>query len=318
MINLRYHVVSLTAVFLALAIGVVMGTGFLNRATVSQLERRLDRVRQDIRDTEATNQQLSAEVRRGDATEGQLRALGPRLVGGQLRNVPVLVIAADGVEREVIDQLSGLLEDAGADRRGTVVVTEKLSPESGEDEALAEAAGVSGGNRLVVQAAVERVVAQALQQGTRVGANAPGSTPEVLTSLVDAGYLEYRDDGTRNDPTTFLRGGHLRYVVVSGPRAKVPDAGFLLPVVSQLAGEGPAPVVYTSAADPADPEPTPADAVAAVRDDNDLAQRVTTVDDVERFSGQLATVWSVADLEQEARGHFGIGKGASSELPGGS
>ena len=37
MINLRYHIVSITAVFLALAIGVVMGTSFLSRATVDLL-----------------------------------------------------------------------------------------------------------------------------------------------------------------------------------------------------------------------------------------------------------------------------------------
>src|SRR5215204_6057968 len=38
MINLRFHIVSITAVFLALAIGIFMGTSLLQRATVDSLK----------------------------------------------------------------------------------------------------------------------------------------------------------------------------------------------------------------------------------------------------------------------------------------
>ena len=37
MINLRYHVVSLVAVFLALGVGVLMGSTVIDRVTVDQL-----------------------------------------------------------------------------------------------------------------------------------------------------------------------------------------------------------------------------------------------------------------------------------------
>ena len=52
MINLRYHIVSIIAVFLALAIGVVMGTSFLGKATVDQLKTQISRAESRIDATE--------------------------------------------------------------------------------------------------------------------------------------------------------------------------------------------------------------------------------------------------------------------------
>ena len=41
MVNLRYHVVSLVAVFLALGIGIVMGATVIDRVTVDALNNRV-------------------------------------------------------------------------------------------------------------------------------------------------------------------------------------------------------------------------------------------------------------------------------------
>ena len=42
MINFRFHIVSLIAVFLALALGIVMGATVVNRAIVDRLNRHSD------------------------------------------------------------------------------------------------------------------------------------------------------------------------------------------------------------------------------------------------------------------------------------
>ncbi len=47
MINFRYHVVSLTAVFLALAIGLVVGTAALNGPVADSLEGQVTGLRKD-------------------------------------------------------------------------------------------------------------------------------------------------------------------------------------------------------------------------------------------------------------------------------
>ena len=44
MINFRFHLVSLIAVFLALALGVVMGSTVIDRAVVNGLENRIKHV----------------------------------------------------------------------------------------------------------------------------------------------------------------------------------------------------------------------------------------------------------------------------------
>ena len=51
MINLRYHIVSLTAVFLALAIGVLLGGTYLDKYTVDQLDQSITNAEERIRET---------------------------------------------------------------------------------------------------------------------------------------------------------------------------------------------------------------------------------------------------------------------------
>ena len=55
MINLRYHIVSLTAVFLALASGVLLGGTYLDKYTVDQLDQSITNAEERIRETRAEN-----------------------------------------------------------------------------------------------------------------------------------------------------------------------------------------------------------------------------------------------------------------------
>jgi len=64
LINFRYHVVSLIAVFLALAVGVVMGYGVLGQPTVDTLQRRVDTVEQRSNEIRGENDVLRAEQAR--------------------------------------------------------------------------------------------------------------------------------------------------------------------------------------------------------------------------------------------------------------
>ena len=45
MINLRYHIVSITAVFLALGIGITLGSTFIGRETLDQIRNNVDNAR---------------------------------------------------------------------------------------------------------------------------------------------------------------------------------------------------------------------------------------------------------------------------------
>lgn len=62
MINFRYHVVSLTAVFLALAIGLVVGTAALNGPVADSLKETVNGLRKDNQQMRQTVNSLQKQL----------------------------------------------------------------------------------------------------------------------------------------------------------------------------------------------------------------------------------------------------------------
>lgn len=326
MINLRYHIVSLTAVFLALAIGVVVGTGFLNEATVDQLNRQIDSAEQGIDEANEEIARLEGERDRAQGTEDALLASSALLVGERLDGVPVLVVANENIDEGSLDRVRDLVVASGADFRGTLSVTDRLRLEAGDDEQLAEILGAPAANRPVLQSGLTTAFADALDLAADRSPGSDGASPALIRELVDADYLGWDappedpdrpDDAEEIDPSTLLTGGGFRYVFVSGPDPRTPDADFLLPVLRSMAADGPTPVVLASAAVGDDADDTRTASVGAVRGDTTLRDELSTVDDLERLSGQVAVVWALWEIEDGLFGHYGLGAGRQSELPDG-
>src|SRR2546423_12810867 len=123
MVNLRYHVVSLVAVFLALGVGVLMGTTVINKVTVDQLRKRLDSVAASVRQTRRENDSLSAQVQTWQRFADQGR---DQLLLGRLKGVPVLLVGVVGADRKPLDDLRRQLTDAQAELEGALWLTPKL------------------------------------------------------------------------------------------------------------------------------------------------------------------------------------------------
>ncbi len=149
MINLRYHIVSLTAVFLALIIGILMGTTVVSKATVDGLRSNLHRA--EVR-SEAVHQrndelagQLSQRRKVDQATDKALtaQALTPT-VEGTLEDVPVLIVASSGASDDLVRRAITALQSAGANVDGTLVLDEHLSPDKLDVEQLGLLVGASG------------------------------------------------------------------------------------------------------------------------------------------------------------------------------
>ena len=134
MINLRYHIVSITAVFLALGIGVAMGSTLIQRATIDTLENRLDDQQQRLEETDAENLRLEAELA---AVEQLDRQFGDQateqLLRGRLERVPVVVFASEGIDEEGLDGVRRSIVNSGADFRGTFRTTERLALTTEDD-----------------------------------------------------------------------------------------------------------------------------------------------------------------------------------------
>ena len=126
MINLRYHIVSLTAVFLAIGIGVTLGSTFLDRATVENLNGQLEGLETRLGDRDTQIEELQSDLEGAVALQVALDEQGAGLLADRLDEVPVVVLAAQGVDEEDLNGAVESLQLAGADVQGVWWLTERL------------------------------------------------------------------------------------------------------------------------------------------------------------------------------------------------
>jgi hypothetical protein len=109
---------------------------------------------------------------------------------------------------------------------------------------------------------------------------------------------------------------HTRYLVVSGPGAAVPDADLLLPLLTAMTANGPAPAVAAQAGPPGVTDGDERTVfVGQIRGDDTLTELVSTVDDLESFVGWAAAILALEHLEVGQVGHYGVGEGRDRLLP---
>ncbi len=344
MINFRYHIVSITAVFLALGIGTALGSTFLDRYTVDLLDRNISSAEARIRATDAENDRLKRQVDDAQARDRELLASGgPQLLAERLVDVPVIAVVAAGVDGDTVDTVEEVLAATGADLRGSLVLSDKLAFPDEVDADLADDLGLQDPDVDELRAAVADQLANALlaagvavdgaHEGTDTtttttvaapdGQPAPigpdGTQPEVLTTLLARGYLRFdaapEIDGA--DPLLEVPGYRFVFVSQSGLEASANEVLISLLPTGVTAGVLPAVVVSPSVpvrTDPDAPEPEPS-AVAAIRADDDLAARYATVDQVETFSGQVSTVLALDQVSTAKPGHYGQADGAQAVVP---
>jgi Copper transport outer membrane protein, MctB len=112
--DLRYHVASLAAVFLALIIGILVGVGIASQTTVEESERRL--LEQQIadlrRDLESANAQVDLLQRQQEAGRSYIEESYPVVMNGRLRGVRVGLLFIGPASTELGDAVTGTLTDA--------------------------------------------------------------------------------------------------------------------------------------------------------------------------------------------------------------
>jgi hypothetical protein len=119
LIDFRYHLVSIIAVFLALAIGVVVGSTALKPAVTSGLLAASRREQQAINRLNAQNGQLSQQLA-ADNAFGQAGSSG--LVNNLLLGQSVVLVLAPGADSQTVTGVTTVLRQAGATVTGQVVL----------------------------------------------------------------------------------------------------------------------------------------------------------------------------------------------------
>lgn len=307
MIDFRYHLVSLIAVFLAVALGIVIGTTQLNGGVLDNLQTQVSGLQEDKRVLESQAQQLQGQL---DDANGFDEAVGPILVQNTLtdRSV-VLVIGGTDVPADVVEGVTALLGTAGATVTGSI----RLNPGYGDPQRAADVQsyvtgqGMPPGLTLPVTGDTGRLVASVLAQvlmipgaGDAAGGTAPSrtATASVLAGLEQLDLLS--PDTSSVSPADFA------VVLTAGVPTDTAAADTRNAALVQLAaaldarGSG---AVVAGDSDSA----TDGGLVAAVRADRTVSTDVSTVDNVDAPAGRVSTVLALAAEGRNYSGAYGTG-----------
>lgn len=296
MINLRYHIVSIAAVFLALGIGVVMGTTVVDKGVAATLQRRAQAAERRADRIEADKNQVQRRLNLWDRF-GKDDLLS--LVHERLQRKNAILIIEDGVHTALVDQTTATLQSAGAVVGGRVRLSDKWRLEqAAAGQQLSTAIGVQGDDKTKLLGDAAVLLAARLRRP----ADARASN-DLLARLAGAGFLTV--EGAQSP---FPAAGALVVAVPAGDGAPTaPERPFVLPLLGALGAQS-----RVAVAEPSDAKHFMSD---AVRGDRALAQLVSSVDHADTMLGQLSLVEALAQRPAAPAVHYGARDGATALAP---
>jgi Copper transport outer membrane protein, MctB len=319
MISFRFHVVSITAIFLAIAIGVVVGSTYVDDVFVDNLERQISTVEGNVTEVRDENSRLEDQL---ETTREYVDLSSEYAVTDRLTDVPVLVTAARGVDEDAVERTVVLARRAGGSVPGIVWLEPRWAVEGDDDlEALAEIVGGSAGDpREVLWAAAweditEELAADPVAELDPDGGDSGSSSgTSTLAELEAAGFLTVDALDDESVGPDDLLGTHPRMLVVTGARAQEEVAPVVPTAVSASVDAGLVTVVgdvYVVA-----PEAPGRGAALAESLDEALREAIVIVDDADLEAGRVAVVLALDAADNGGTGlHYGYGDEADAVLP---
>ena len=132
-IDFRYHLVSIIAVFLALAVGLTVGATALSGLAEKALKAELRKVNQHDSALTKDNRGLADQV---NAAQSLGQANSQRILGGILAGQKVVLVVAPGADPTVTANVTSALGQAGATVTGQVNLSQSFLDTSGRNESI--------------------------------------------------------------------------------------------------------------------------------------------------------------------------------------
>jgi hypothetical protein len=318
-INLRYHIVSLVAVFLALAIGIVVGSTVLREGTVTVLRHTSNGLIKESQQARAENKALQAQL---DNSTTFGTAVLPSLVRDRLRGRTAVLVDTDRVDDATRKAVTDALQAAGADVDGRVTFSsDRLGLAVGGDRtALNALLGTDQADPDALRRSLADRLAGRLANPGRLPQGGD-RTSDLLAGLDDAKFLadfKLANQAMKDGTVPFPRAGSMFVVIgpVENPTPLDPLA-FLVPLADRLAVQAAAPVV---AVERLAPGAVPGSSwIERLRGTRDVPDRVSTVDDVDQVYGQVALVEALQrGWQNQPAGQYGTKAKHTSLLPEGA
>lgn len=208
MIDFRYHLVSIVAVFLALAIGIVLGATNLRGGTLDLLQTTNDSLKNQLNAAEAAR---DGYLSQSSAAEQFLQSAEPRLLADQLTGKSLVIVTEPGAQGSVVDGVKQAATLAGATVTGELALQPKFNDISGATQSnlssvnnsIASQNGTTltaGGNpQTTYQQQAAQLIASAILANTTT-AVAPLDTQPLLSAYAQAGYLTVSPAGAPTAP----------------------------------------------------------------------------------------------------------------------
>ncbi|MGV0606868.1 copper transporter [Mycolicibacterium sp. XJ1904] len=307
MISLRTHAISLAAVFLALAIGVALGSGMLSNTVLSGL--RDDKNELQERINTLTDERNALNEKLGAAGEFDAQ-MSPRILRETLVDKSVVLFRTPDAADDDVDAMTRLVGQAGGTVSGIVGLTPQFVEANAAEKLLSVVNSpiVPAGKQLSTtsvdqgsQAGDLLGIALLINRDPKVQTVDDTQRETVLATLRDTGFITYTDR---------VGAANTAVIVTGGPLGD--DAGNRGATVARFAG-GLAPHGSGTVLVGRDGSASGTAAIAVTRSDPALTSAVSTVDDVGTESGRITSVLALGDLANGGKpGQYGIGQGATS------
>jgi len=312
-IDFRYHLVSIVSIFLALAVGIVLGAGPLQEDLGTTLTEQTTQLRQDKAQLRS---QLDAQARGVEGRDSFATAVGPSLTKAALQGRTLTLVVLPGTSSDLVRSMTERLTGAGASVGSSVTLTDGWSDPAKRSfrsdlaaqlAALVKAGtGTSNADQLPAT-----VLARAILNGSDQSTNRldPGSS-QALEGLKAGDLLDFSPDQVTPASGAVLLGG-----AVEGSNNEETDARLSTYVqlarALDLAGSA---TLAVSAVDETDPRIS-SGVVQAIRADADTAKVVSTVDDADLPMGWVAAVLALAQQYSGTVGQYGLASDAKAVVP---
>ena len=307
MIDFRYHLVSLISVFLALAVGVVLGAGPLQNSLGTALNDQVTALRENRNATQAKLEQTETAVNERDS---YITQAATSLLPGTLASKNVAMVLLPDAKAEDADAIAAQLKNAGATVTGRVSLTITWVDLSRENYRSTFSGQVQGHLGSTNSKDANGILGEALAKALTANDDSSRVLMDMLSVTVDKSGTPFISvDST---PTAAAE-----MIVVVGPRPQASSGKGA--TVEASPGEDPkawakalegtagrAPTVVVGSAD------GDGGVVGIIRSEK---AKVTTIDSVGQIAASVSTPLALASTRAGTTGHYGFDKGAEAVMP---
>jgi len=312
-IDFRYHLVSIVSIFMALAVGIVLGAGPLKEGIGNGLTEQTSALRAEKTQLRT---ELDAEKRGTAARDAFSAAVAPAIMRGALTGKVVALVVAPGADADLVKNTTAALAAAGAKVGSTITLTDAWADPAkrtfrgtlaNQLAALVKAPLAANSPDQLAATVLARSILGGTDQSTvRVDPSASAA----LDGLLAGDLVKVSPDQIVPSSGVVFLGGPVKGATPQDTEARLATYVQLARSLD-AAGSG---VVVATVSNTTDATLS-ADLVAAVRKDSDAVKVASTVDDGDLPMGQTTLVLALAQQYSGGLGQYGLAADAKAIAP---